>query len=248
MPPLLRDAATGYLEVLSRLLGLHRHLAPVVRETLERSGARRIVDLCSGGGGPMPWVHRELGKQGVQVELLLTDLFPNREAFASRENCEGIEVRMEPVDARAVPEGLTGMRTMANAFHHFRPEEARQILADAAKKSAPLLVMEITERRWYTMVTSPLIFVLALIFMPLVRPLRGWYLVFTYLIPLVPVILFLDGLVSHMRSYRVDELRAMAESVEAEGYRWEVRRLPLQPGLNATLLCGMPEKPEGSAG
>ncbi|ANM30665.1 hypothetical protein ABI59_15430 [Acidobacteria bacterium Mor1] len=248
MPSLLRDAATGYLEVLSRLLGLHRHLAPVVRETLERSGARRIVDLCSGGGGPMPWIHRELGELGGQVDLLLTDLFPNREAFACRENCDGIQVRMEPVDARAVPEDLTGMRTMANAFHHFRPEEARQILADAAQKSAPLLVMEITDRSWHTVLTSPLIFLLALIFMPMVRPLRIGYLVFTYLIPLVPAILFIDGLVSHLRSYRVDELRAMAESVAVEGYRWEVRRLPLQPGLSATLLCGMPENPESSGG
>ncbi len=237
MPTVLRDAATGYLEALSRLLKLHVHFAPVVREMLERSGASRIVDLCSGGGGPMPRIHRELGGT---PPLTLTDLYPNRAAFGHRLD-QGIEVRLEPVDARSVPRELTGMRTIANAFHHFRPGEAREILADAAGKRAPLLVFEITERRWLTILMSPLIFVLALLFMPTVRPMRGVYLLFTYLLPLVPAILFIDGLISHLRSYRVDELRAMAEEVQAPGYRWEVRRMPLRPGLTATLLFGVPE-------
>ncbi len=53
----------------------------------------------------------------------------------------------EPVDATAVPAELGGFRTLLGAFHHFPPDVARSILADAAQKRRGLAVLEYTERR-----------------------------------------------------------------------------------------------------
>jgi len=66
------------------------------------------------------------------VTAMLTDLYPNHEAFerVAKEN-PAIDAIHEPVDATAVPERLTGLRTLFSGFHHFRPAQARLILRDA---------------------------------------------------------------------------------------------------------------------
>jgi hypothetical protein len=58
------------------------------------------------------------------------------EAFerASRLSQGAITYRSEPVDATKVPNDLPGFRTMFNAFHHLRPEQAHAMLADAVAK------------------------------------------------------------------------------------------------------------------
>ena len=60
-PRPVRDAATDYLEFMIRLGNAYAPVAPLLREALRRTGARRIVDLCSGGGGPWPRLLPELG-------------------------------------------------------------------------------------------------------------------------------------------------------------------------------------------
>jgi len=39
-----------------------------------------------------------------------------------------------------VPDELTGFRTIFSAFHHFRPEEARAVVADAAHQRQGIAV------------------------------------------------------------------------------------------------------------
>jgi hypothetical protein len=66
----------------------------------------------------------------------LSDLWPDLEAFerASRLSKGAITYDAEPVDATQVPGQLPGFRTMFQAFHHLRPEQARAMLADAVAK------------------------------------------------------------------------------------------------------------------
>src|SRR5467141_655236 len=109
-PPSLRDALTDFLAFTENLAGAYDPVGPLLRRALERTKARRIVDLCSGAGGP--W--RRLSAR-VGVPVLLTDLYPHNEDVTR-------------VDARAVPAELDGFRTIFTAFHHFRPAEARSIL------------------------------------------------------------------------------------------------------------------------
>ena len=41
-----------------------------------------------------------------------------------------------------VPESLNGFRTLFSSFHHFRPEQARAILANAMEKKQAIAVFE----------------------------------------------------------------------------------------------------------
>lgn len=236
LPTILRDGLTGYLETLSRKAGFHEAMAPVVDDALRRSGAERIVDLCSGGGGPILKIRARLSRT---VPLTLTDKFPNEGVFQAAVG-DGVSAHMDSVDATAVPDDLSGMRTIINALHHFRPDLARRILADAATSGEPIVVLEMVDRRALTILTAPFIVPTVLFLMPFVRPMRWQYLLFTYLIPLIPLLVFWDGLVSHIRGYTTDELMDLTAELGGREYSWHAERIPVSMGAFATVLVGMP--------
>lgn len=238
LPDLLRDGETGYLEAISRKMGVHRYMAPTLREALERSGQRQIIDLCSGAAGP---VGELLPLLPQETRVLLTDKYPNARAFAQAEQQEGIQAHPTPVDATSVPAPLRGLRTLFNALHHFQPAQARAILADAVKQQAPIVVFELSERSAANVLTAPLIPLFVWLFMPMVRPLRLGYLLLTYVLPLLPWLIAWDGLVSHLRAYSVQELEALTRGLDDQGYTWSTQRIPAMGGkAHITALTGMP--------
>ncbi|HLA64581.1 MAG TPA: hypothetical protein VK610_09160, partial [Rhodothermales bacterium] len=157
LPRALRDDLTA---LLAHQLGdVYRPVVPLLSWWLGRCGCTRVVDLASGAGGPWPVLQAALTAEGRGVDVLLTDLHPPRDGPA--DEGEGtLRYHPEGVDARAVPEGLDGCRTLFTGFHHFRPEEAQAFLREAADARVPLAVFEFTERRWGNalgMLLSPLL-------------------------------------------------------------------------------------------
>lgn len=242
-PAVLRDAGTAYLEVAGRMSGHHRLLVPPLMRALKATGAARIVDLCSGGGGPVRAIRDALAEQGMDVPVLLTDRYPNMGAFAHASEGSGgrIAGRAEPTDATAVPEELTGFRTIFNAFHHFPPELARQILSDAVAKRQPIGVFEIVSREplfLLAMLMTPLTVTLS---MPFWRPFRWSYVLWTWLIPVMQPFVLWDGLVSWLRIYSAPELRELVAGIDAPDWAWEIGTIKLGDApAHATYLIGTP--------
>lgn len=236
-PRVLRDGATDYLAEVMKRVRVYDAVAPLLGEAVRASGATRILDLCSGGGGPWQSLARALARRGVAVELTLSDLTPNVAALDRlAAELPGARVERMPVDARRVPASLEGFRTLFTAFHHFEPEQASAILRDAARGEG-IGVFEVTQRHPLALVgilPSPL-FVWLLT--PLMRPFRWSRLLFTYLVPLIPLLVLFDGVASVLRSYTVDELLAMAlrESPELEWKAGVLRRGP----ASVTYLVGV---------
>jgi hypothetical protein len=242
-PRVLRDAATAYLRRAVELTGIAARFVPLVAEAVRATRAERIVDLCSGGGGPVVELARRLREAGVDVPFVLTDLFPNVPAFEEARRSVGgsLEFESASIDASRVPDRLDGMRTLFNAFHHFRQEQARAILADAVARRQPIGVFEVASRDPLTVLAiacSPLLVVVA---MPTIRPIRLSWLFFTYVVPLVPALVFWDGIVSCLRVYSPEELRALVDSLPPNDFAWDIGRLPLGP-MEGTFLVGCPRQ------
>ena len=241
-PDLLRRIATDYLRTVGEVFRAFEPVAPLLANLLTKHDERRIVDLCSGGSGPIVGLAEALPPQlGFAPEVVLTDLHPNREAFAWAKRRAAVPVSYEAssVDALAVPADLRGVRTIFDAFHHFRPQQARAILADAASKQTPILIVEATERSLPAML-GMLLFVplLVLLLTPFVRPFSLGRLLFTYVIPVaVPLILF-DGVVSCWRSYTPAELLEMTKGLDSSGYRFRVEQLKSRGGRLTCLVGG----------
>ena len=239
-PAVVRDLATDYLQYIQTRFRLDRAMAPIVRRLLEQSGARRIVDLCSGGSGPLLLLVRDLAAAGVPVHATLTDLYPNAPAFEEIAGASAglIDFEPLPVDARHVPPHLPGLRTIFNGFHHLRPWDARAVLHAAASAHQPIAIFEVSERSLRTLpvVLTPLFVWLAT---PFMRPFLWRRLFWTYLVPLVPLTCLWDGIVSQLRAYTLDELRQMCEGSAA--MTWEAGQISIARGSGRlTYLIGFP--------
>jgi hypothetical protein len=220
-PEVLRDAVTDVLQFVLNLGQYGEIVAPLLEESLERAGTERIVDLCSGGGGPWPKLLGLL-RWPRRARVCLTDRFPNLRAFekAKSRTHEQLEFCAEPVDARRVPADLHGLRTLFNCFHHFAPNDARRIIADAARMGEGVAIFEVPSRG--AAVLGPILMAAgALVFMPFVRPFRVWLFAATYLVPVIPFVMWFDGTVSCLRAYTPAELKELSAEAAPEGYEWK---------------------------
>lgn len=240
-PATVRDFATDYLQFVQTHFRLDRAMAPLIRRVLDQSGARRIVDLCSGGSGPLLLLVKDLAAEGILVHATLTDLYPNAPAFAKiAEASEGlIACESEPVDARAVPSSLTGLRTIVNGFHHLKPADAKAVLHAAAAARQPIAIFEVSQRSMRTLLSVLLTPIFVWIATPFMRPFRWRRLLWTYPLPLVPLTCLWDGIVSQLRAYTLEELHQLCEG--SAPMRWEIGQVPIAKGRGRlTYLIGVP--------
>lgn len=229
-PDGLRQLGTNYIVTFHRLIGSAGLLAPLLKRALAAGKTDELVDVCSGGGGPIPDVLEALRKDGVNVRATLTDLFPNASAIAriAAKGDPNLRYRPEPVDAGDVPASLRGVRTMVGSFHHMPPPVARRILEDAFKKRQPFVVFEISDNAfpnalwWLPLLVGPL---MVLLLTPFMRPLTGKQLALTYLVPILPLFIAWDGCTSNARTYTLDDMRELLQGLEAPDYTWELGAL-----------------------
>ncbi|MEJ2492319.1 MAG: class I SAM-dependent methyltransferase [Desulfuromonadales bacterium] len=245
LPTSVRNLLTDVLAFLSTRLKIYRPVLPLLEDVLVKMGTRRIIDLCSGAAGPWP----KLLDDGLDVSVTLTDKYPNRAAMslAQRQHPERITIREDPVDARALPADCAGVCTMFNGFHHFPPAEAKAILQSLVQRRKAIAVFEITEASPRIFLSVLCVPILMLLITPWLRPLTWERLFWTYLIPLAPLCLLWDGLVSMLRIYSQQDLQQLAAATDSPGYAWKTGRLtPPFPGLPITYLIGYPQAEEQS--
>jgi hypothetical protein len=241
-PRTLRDAATDYLVTAIRQGKLYDALAPLLASALRRSGATSITDLCSGAGGPWPDLLPALRSAGVDLPVVLTDKYPNISALSSLSSTTpGLSYEPSPVDASSLPSRLAGFRTIFTAFHHFPDDQARALLSSAATSGQGLLIAEPSSCTVPALAVQLLVPLGVLLLTPKVRPSRWSRLLFTYLVPILPLSIFLDGLVSTLRMRTPDELLALARSAAPDSYDWEAGTVS-SPGspLPVPYLIGVP--------
>ncbi len=227
-PAFLRTAMTSYLAATYRITPFPQLWADRISKLARAGQVLDIVDLGSGAAGPIPSVLQRLKELGIETQVTLTDLYPNPQASGSD---PAIRYWPEPVDARKVPADLKGVRTMFASFHHFRPAAAQAILRDAFERRCAICVFEATSRSAATIATTLLLPLLVLLLTPRARPLAWTQIVFTYLIPILPLLVFWDGLVSQLRTYSAAELDQFTSALKSPDYTWEtgvidIPRLP----------------------
>ena len=223
-PAYLRDLVTEALESIWNTNRTYRPIAGRLRQAIRRSGSRTVIDLCSGGGGPWPGLYDSIA-EGQPLSVRLTDLYPH--AGLAAPACDngtappGISACRQSVDARRLPENLRGFRTIFSSFHHFAPDAARAMLADAFYRREGIAVFEAARRTPWTMLSVAGVAALSLR-TALQSPMRPARLLFTFLLPVIPVTLWVDGLLSCLRSYSLDDMRELTAGLTAPDYAWDL--------------------------
>jgi hypothetical protein len=248
---MFRDAVTDYLVTALRVNETYIGLVPRLAAAVNRSRAIQITDLCSGGGGPWAELLPSLRAEGAEVSVCLTDKFPNAGALARvAATTPGVRFETESIGATEVPTRLAGFHTVFTAFHHFRPADARAILAATVRDQQGIAVAEATSRTPTALAMMLLVPVAVWLMTPAIRPIRWSRLFWTYIVPVIPVAVLFDGIVSCLRTYTPDEMLAMAREVGGVGYDWEAGVEYPKGGpipIPITYLIGVPRPAEAPA-
>ncbi|MDO5969677.1 hypothetical protein Q4Q35_07645 [Flavivirga aquimarina] len=237
-PAFLRNYGTDFLQFLSNKTKLYKPIIPIIKKGLDKSDLNQITDLGSGGGGGLIWLNSELKKDIPDLKIVLTDFYPNISAFEfTKKEADNFEFIETPIDARDVPANLKGLRTQFLSLHHFKPKDAKLILQNAINSKSSIAVFEGQERSFpsiLAMIFSPLS---VLFTTPFIRPFKIGRIIFTYLIPIVPLFVLWDGIVSSFRTYSVKEMNNLVENLEGtETYDWEIGKVKSGPGVILYLL------------
>jgi hypothetical protein len=244
-PSTLRNEITDALQCGSEILRAYVPISGLLKRALDAAGSRSIVDVCSGSGGPWLNLSQELGEGGRGYRIWLTDKYPNLAAFEKIKaaSANGIDFYPGSVDVMEVPVELNGFRTMFSAFHHFPPAQGRAILQSAVDARQGIGIFEITSRSASALGMMFLWFLTPFVFTPFLRPFRWSRLFYTYLLPLIPLVLLMDGVISCFRTYQTHELHELVDSLVVSDYKWEIGELPgAIGGLPITYLVGWPRE------
>lgn len=234
---------TDFLQYLTNASKLFKPSVGILEGLIDKTGTESLLDLGSGGGGGLLWIVSEIQKSHPDLKVNMTDLYPNTKAFEyTKSRGKNFSFSAKPIDARDIPLELEGIRTQFLSLHHFTPTDAVKILQNAVDANRPIAIFEGQERSLpslLAMIFSP---ISVLLTTPLIRPFRWGRIIFTYLIPLVPIFVLWDGIISCFRTYSVAEMNDLIKLVKGkERYEWNSGKLKSGPGINL-YLTGCPKK------
>lgn len=247
-PNIIRVGGTDYLRYLLLAADVYKPMIPLISESLSQTNETTIIDLCSGGGGYIEQLFKNLSESSAKkISIILTDKFPNHEAYSvlKARTAGQIDFASYSVDAANVPHNLKGFRVMFSAIHHFKPEQVKNILQNSIDHNAPIGIFDGYEKSILAII-SVIIFhpIAMLLFTPLFKPYRFSRLFFTYIIPLIPIYTVWDGCVSVLRMYKSEELLRIANKTNANNYIWKAGKVKNQYGIHSNYLIGYPDKNE----
>lgn len=241
IPLFLRQSITEILGKTVSRGAIYAPALPLFKDFCKQTQCSAVLDLCSGSGQASALFIDSLGEQqAADMQFYLSDLIPF-DSTASGQSAAKVTKIEHPVDACAVDGTPTHQaRMMIAAFHHFKPPQARQILLDAVKANTAVFIVEPFPRRLRC--TLPF-FVYS--FIPgALNPLssknhRGWKAVFTYLLPIIPLLGWWDTIISALRMYTEQEYLTMVAG--APDYQWRYQQLPNPLGGAITVFTGIPK-------
>ncbi len=118
---------------------------------------------------------------------------------------------------------------MFSSFHHFRATDARRVLANAVERSKGIAIFEIARREPKLILAICFIPFLILFLTPRIGPFRWSRLLRTYVLPVVPFVLWFDGWMSCLRCYSHEELSELVRSLPGKAISGSWGRNAMDP-------------------
>lgn len=159
------------------------------------------------------------------MKIILSGYYPNIDAFkrTKAKQPDVFEYVEDPVDAMDVPHYLKGFRTQFLSLHRFKPKDAKAILQNALDSDQAIGIFEAHQRDIKNLVRMLLSPIAVLLMTPFIKPFKLDRIIFTYLIPILPLVTLWDGVISVLRTYTVKELKQMIfELRNNRRFNWEV--------------------------
>lgn len=206
-------------------------------------GRKQITDLATGTGESVEFLLKHLDKAKSDVQIVGTDLFPNVDVLENLrlkypENFNYVADQVNVFDLKN-SDNEKKFYTIFTAFHHFHERDAVDFLRSAVGSQSELLVFEMGGRfdvlKYLWLPVGFFMFMLA----PFTSKKWKWgkFIVST-IIPIIPVMVVFDGIVSNLRTYTENELRELAHRASPEGrIKVDFHEQPYQLGIVKSYMC-----------
>ncbi|MDD2404475.1 MAG: hypothetical protein PHV75_06735 [Victivallaceae bacterium] len=227
-PGVLRDGMTDFLSFFAIHSKIYKAAYPKIMAMLDERKESRMIDICAGGGLYSWRMLQQLQSFSGRPELCLTlsDLYPNKNWLKIRELAgSSLKFAEAPVDARDAFARFKGLHLMFAALHHFSPQEIVALIDAAAEHNQALACFDYFQRDMkmeFLLVFCAPILLLCTSF--LIYPFSWKRLFFTYIVPLLPLMLMVDTFISRNRSYIVSELEDIIRNTDS------VRKMRVESG------------------
>ncbi|KAL2069601.1 hypothetical protein VTL71DRAFT_14280 [Oculimacula yallundae] len=177
----------------------------------------------NGSSGALP-------SENGAVQFILTDIHPHIPDWTvAAKRSENLSFIAQSVDAANAPSSLNGadgkkiFRLYNLAFHHFDDKLGLDILRNTIETGDGFGIFELQERTISSLLT---IFAMGLL-MFFITPFYFWrspgHLFFTYVIPIIPFVLVVDGYTSSLRTRSAEEVQALMKDCGASCDGWTVK-------------------------
>ena len=242
-PKFLRDSVVEILGHGMRLSSCVYSSVELFKKFYDYSNSDKILDICSGSGEPASALISGLKKHGIyNIKFIISDLFPKIDAMENvkKNHPQHVEIITESVDATNVPKfDNIKSRTIINAFHHFKPDIAQKIIEDCVKKRHSIFIFEAFPRdllRFFSILPASAIGYLINPF--ITKENKILKVIFSYIIPIIPLLGLYDGIISVLRIHNKEELMEMVKN-SSQDYDWQYHEIPFFPFGKSVVFFGI---------
>ena len=199
-PQLLRNYQTEYIGYVVSRFQIYQGFIELLKKTPNTQ-----FDLCSGSGEPACSIFKQ---SGAFTHLTLSDKFPHK-AFKDQAKIRYLQT---PLDVLNMEFERGQTYTMFNAFHHFTEQEQVDICQKISEAKASAYFVEILFPTPIHVIKTLFATTLGvLVLSPWVKPFSWKRLFFTYLIPINPITISIDGFVSVLKSKSLKQYKKLLQ-------------------------------------
>lgn len=220
-PSLYHVYLRRFLFLSYKVYGFHRLWVPAFSEFLKNVKSHTIMDCCSGTGEPLLLLNSEIRDQDTEhINYLLSDFRPQQEfiqKFVELGN-KKFQYIPVPIDATKEQEKFNYPKIFINSFHHFSKDQVEKILETNFRNKNEVIIMEYVRN-------SPLGYLSVLVgtctvflLLPFMVQLKHFPVMalFTYVIPIFPLMILWDGFVSCAHEYSAKDLEKIVNKLPYE--------------------------------
>jgi len=116
-------------------------------------------------------------------------------------------------------------------------------LKNAVIKKNPIAIFEMSERNLFSILALFPSFFMVFMSIPFIKPFKWSRIIYTYILPVIPITLLYDGIISCVNTYPLNELEKIIKIADPDSrYVWKTGRKKMKgPPLYVTYLTGYPD-------
>jgi hypothetical protein len=228
-PKILRRYQMEIIGTMVVRFGVYKKFISTLHNIAHKTNNTAVNDLCSGSGLPSLYCSKKLN----HLQFNLSDKHP--QPFTNQHN---ICYNTNNVDILTLQPQRNGLYTMYNAWHHFTVAEQQNIMNAFIQNNATLCIVEIVQPRLLSLLQVMLASTIGtLLIVPFIKPFSFTRLLFTYVLPINIITVFVDGVLSILKSKTKKQYQKLINELPQHNFNITVQELKQFPAQLIVIIA-----------